>query len=223
MRCVQQIRMMAAVMLLLGTSNAWAADADKPCNAPEMPLRPIMSTHGIPPYPEVSVMTSESGTTLLQVAIGADGVPTKTSVVTSSGSLRLDAAAADYVKNTWRWNAPVKNCQPIAVETRVSIKWDLRDAIDTGPRPPTITMDLKDYPSGAKQRHEQGAVALMVVVIPNGAVALTRVTNSSGFPELDSKSEELAKTWHFTPATLDGHPVLTLVYLVCAWSLDPKK
>lgn len=193
-----------------------------PCGAPDALLRPIMSTHTIPPYPEVSVMTNESGTTLLEVTIGPDGVPTQTSVVTSSGSLRLDAAAADYVKNTWRWNAPVHNCQPVAVKTRVSIKWDLRDYHDNRPQPPTVNMDVKDYPPGARQRHEQGAVGLLVVVSPNGAV-LPFVMKSSNFPELDEKSVELAKTWHFTPATLDGRPVVTPVYINSVWSLDPKQ
>lgn len=220
MQCLRQIKVMTGLMLLLlGTSGAWAAE---PCSAPDVPLRPIMTTHTIPPYPEVSVMTNEFGTTLLEVTIGADGVPTKATVVTSSGSLRLDAAAADYVKNTWRWNAPVHNCQPQAVVTRVSIKWDLRDRPNNGPQPPTVNMDLKDYPPGAKQRREQGAVGLLVVVLPNGAVQ-PFVRTSSGFPELDQKSVELAKTWHFTPATLDGKPVVTPLFVISIWALDAQK
>jgi TonB family protein len=204
----------------MGASPAWAADAA--CTAPNLPMRPIMATHTIPPYPEVSVMTNESGTTLLEVHIGADGVPDAASVVNSSGSLRLDAAAADHVKSTWRWNAPVQNCQPMAVRTRVSIKWDLRDRPDTGLQPPTVNMDVKDYPPGARQRREEGAVGLMVVVSPDGAVTPV-VTASSGFSELDEKSVELAKTWRFAPASLDGRPVLTPVMLISVWSLDPKR
>jgi len=213
--------LMAILVTATPVSPAWAAEADKTCAAPDAPLRPIMTTHTIPPYPEVSVMTNEQGTTLLQVSIGADGVPVKTIVVTSSGSLRLDAAAADYVRDTWRWNAPVKNCQPIAVETRVSIQWDLRDRANNGPQPPTVNMDIKDYPPGARQRHEQGAVALLVIVSPAGSVTAV-VTRSSGFPELDEKSLEIAKTWHWTPATMDGRAVVTPVFVVSVWSLDPK-
>jgi len=222
MRYMRHMRKMSGVMFLMGASHAWAADADKPCSTPDALLRPIMSTHTIPPYPEVSVMTEEAGTTLLEVDIGADGVITKTRVVTSSGSLRLDAAAADYVKNTWRWTAPIKNCQPVAVTTRVSVRWDLRDRPDEGPKPPTVTMDIKDYPPGAKQRREQGEVVMMVLVTPDGQV-FPKVTKSSGFPELDDKSAELAKNWRFTPAALDGRPVLTPVFLVSVWSLEPKK
>jgi TonB family protein len=144
-------------------------------------------------------------------------------VLNSSGSLRLDSAAADYVKSTWRWNAPVQNCQPLAVITRVSIKWDLKDAVDTGPRFPTVNMDVKDYPPGARQRREQGAVVLMVVVSPDNGPVIPFVTTSSGFPELDEKSMELVKTWQFVPAFVGGRPVVTPVMLVSVWSLDAKK
>lgn len=221
MRCSRNIRIISGVILLLGASPVWAADTDKACSAPDVPLRPVMATHTIPPYPEVSVMTNEQGTTLLQVAIGPDGVPTKTTVVNSSGSLRLDAAAADYVKSSWRWNAPVKNCQPLAIETRVSIKWDLQDRRDGGLQPPTVNMHIKDYPPGALQRHEQGAVGLMIVVSPTGKV-MALITQSSGFAELDDKSVELAKSWHWAPATLDGRAVLTPVFLVSVWRIGDR-
>lgn len=210
------------LVILLAASPALAQEPAKPCTAPEQPLRPIMATHTIPPYPEVSVMTDEAGTTLVEVAIGTDGVPTATSVVRSSGSLRLDAAAADYVKDVWRWNAPVHECKPVAVHTRVSIKWDLRDHSSSGPQPPTVNMDDKDYPAGARQRHEQGSVLLMVLVSPDGQVNPT-VATSSGFTELDEKSIEVARRWHWTPASIDGRAVLTPVYIVAVWSLDSKK
>ena len=104
------------------------AAAQAQCTTPDAPLRPIVTTHKIPPYPELSVMTNEEGTSLLTVAIGADGVPTDVQIANSSGSLRLDEAARDYVKASWRWNPPTVSCKPVAVLTRVSIKWDLRDA-----------------------------------------------------------------------------------------------
>ena len=215
--------LIAAALMLLGARTALADD--KPCTAPDQGLRPIMATHTLPPYPEMSVMTSEDGTTLLQVHIGPDGVVTDASVVTSSGSPRLDEAAVAHVKNTWRWNVPVIKCQPVAVQTRVSIKWDLRDAnASTAPTPPTITMDKADYPPGALQRREQGSVAVMVMVMPDGQVALTRVLQSSGFPELDAKSQDIIKTrWHWAPATLNGKAVNTALIVLSDWKLEDGK
>jgi TonB family protein len=221
MRCVRQIPVVLA-LLGAGLSPVWAADTDKACSAPEVPLRPIMATHTIPLYPQVSVMTNEQGSTMLEVHIGADGVPDAAKVVNSSGSMRLDAAAVEHVKSTWRWNAPVHNCQPLAVSTRVSILWDLRDARNTGPLPPTVNMDIKDYPPGARQRHEQGTVYLWILISPDGSVSAT-VQTSSGFPELDQKSLDLARNWLWKPAHLGDQAVVTPVYLLSVWSLDPKK
>jgi TonB family protein len=212
--------LIAAALLLPGASSALAADG-KACTAPDQPLRPVMATHTQPPYPEMSVMTSEEGTTLLQVAIGADGVPTKTFVVQSSGSVRLDEAAIEHVNNTWRWNAPVIKCQPMAMETRISIKWDLHNTANTGPMPPSITMNTADYPAGALQRREQGITGLMVMVLADGQVSFTRVMQSSGFPELDAKSQEIIKTrWRWTPATLEGKAVNTAMYVISVWKID---
>ena len=114
---------MLVLLLLTGAREARAQ-----CTTSDTPLRPIVATHTIPPYPEMSVMTKEQGKTLLDVSIGADGVPTDVQVAQTSGSLRLDEAARDYVKATWRWSPPVKDCKPVAVKTRVSILWDLHDA-----------------------------------------------------------------------------------------------
>jgi protein TonB len=209
-----------AALLLLGASGAAVAD-DKPCAAPDQVLQPIMPTHTIPPYPEMSVMTNEEGTTLMEVLIGADGVPLQTKLVTSSGSLRLDEAALAHVKNVWRWNPPTRNCQPMQVSTRISIKWDLRNATSAGPQPPTLVMDKADYPAGALARHEQGSVGLIVMVLADGQVAFTRVSQSSGFPELDAKAQEIVKSrWHWTPATLDGKALNTVMFIVASWKID---
>ena len=92
------------------------------------PLRPIMRTHTLPPYPPISVRLNESGTTLMEVHITTEGNVDDCKIVTSSSSERLDTAACDYVKRVWRWQPPTQQGTPTAVSTRVSVKWDLRDA-----------------------------------------------------------------------------------------------
>jgi protein TonB len=92
------------------------------------PLRPIMRTHTLPPYPPISVRLNESGTTLMEVHITTEGNVDDCKVVTSSSSERLDTAACEYVKRIWRWQPPTNQGTPTAVSTRVSVKWDLRDA-----------------------------------------------------------------------------------------------
>jgi protein TonB len=92
------------------------------------PLKPIMRTHTIPPYPPISIRLNESGTTLMEVHITTEGNVDDCKIITSSSSERLDNAACDYVKRVWRWQPPTNQGTPTAVSTRVSVKWDLRDA-----------------------------------------------------------------------------------------------
>ncbi|MES2472644.1 MAG: energy transducer TonB [Pseudomonadota bacterium] len=92
------------------------------------PLRPIARTRTLPPYPPISVRLNESGTTLMEVHITTEGNVDDCKVVTSSSSERLDQAACDHVKRVWRWQPPTNAGVPVAVSTRVSVKWDLKDA-----------------------------------------------------------------------------------------------
>ena len=92
------------------------------------PLKPIMRTHTIPPYPPISVRLNESGTTLMEVHITTQGNVDDCKILNTSSSERLDTAACDYVKRVWRWQPPTNQGAPVAVSTRVSVKWDLKDA-----------------------------------------------------------------------------------------------
>ena len=85
-------------------------------------------TRTLPPYPPISVRLNESGSTLMEVHITTEGNVDDCKVITSSSSERLDTAACDHVKRVWRWQPPTNQGTPIAVTTRVSVKWDLKDA-----------------------------------------------------------------------------------------------
>src|SRR4051812_6106182 len=92
------------------------------------PLRPIMRTHTLPPYPPISVRLNEQGTTLMEVHITTEGNGDGCRGVQSPISERLDAAACVYVKHRCLWQPPTNQGTPTAVSTRVSVKWDLKDA-----------------------------------------------------------------------------------------------
>ena len=95
--------------------------------APSDPLRPIMRTHTQPPYPPISQRLNESGTSLIEVHITAEGNVDACKVVQTSSSERLDNAACDWVKGHWRWQPPTQQGTPHDVSTRISVKWDLKD------------------------------------------------------------------------------------------------
>ena len=55
-----------------------------------------------PAYPAISRRLNEQGKTIVRVLIGADGVPQRAEVATSSGFSRLDEAAVATVMR-WRY------------------------------------------------------------------------------------------------------------------------
>jgi TonB family protein len=188
------------------------ADGDAPVK-----LKPIMSTHTIPPYPEVSVMTSEQGTVLLGVVVGKDGVATDVQIDQSSGSLRLDIAARDHVKANWRWEPIAQACR-----TKVSMKFDVRDGAAGPSQLPIIRPTAADYPPQSLKGGEQGDVIVMMLVGGDGSNLNTHISHASGYPALDAKSEELAKALRFKPAMMDDKPILTAVTLDFRWVLPVK-
>ena len=102
--------------------------AAPPPPPPPTELKAIEKTHSLPPYPALSQRMGEQGTTLLKVAIDNTGKVTECTVMSSSGSTRLDAAAVEYVKANWRWQPPTQAGKPVAATTEVSVKWDLKNA-----------------------------------------------------------------------------------------------
>jgi periplasmic protein TonB len=121
-----------------------ATGKDASCN-----LMPIMRTHTAPPYPAESVLAHEEGIVLIEVTIGADGKPTHSRVVTSSGYARLDDATAPWIKDNWLWEPFGKSCAPL--RTQISMNWNLRDLMPaTSNAKPydgqAITKLLMDHP-----------------------------------------------------------------------------
>jgi len=207
--------------MIMSTARAWAADATQPCIAPDTPLRPIMATHTQPPYPPMSVMTHEEGQTLVNVAIGTDGVPTDVTVLKSSGSVRLDQASIDHVKGTWRWAAPVIHCQPSPTQTPVNVTWALREAAPDLMQ--AVYMAASDYPPDAIKQHEEGTATIGIALAMDGTVAQAVVTQSSGFPDLDAHTLELVRRWHWVPANLNGRTLTSSIYFRVVWRLSEKK
>ncbi len=69
----------------------------------ELPNSKADYLHNPPPdYPRMSVRLGEQGQVILKVLIGADGVPQKAELQTSSGFERLDKAALDAAMR-WRY------------------------------------------------------------------------------------------------------------------------
>lgn len=105
--------------------------AASPAPVPDTPLRPIMSTRTLPPYPPSAWARNETGTTVMEVHITTEGNVDDCKLVTSSGSETLDTAACAHVKQTWLWYPPTHDGKPVAVSTRVAMNFSSHDASDT--------------------------------------------------------------------------------------------
>lgn len=219
MRRFRTGNLVLGVMIAAGSAPAaWAQS----CANPNQPLTAIRSTHTIPPYPQLSQLTGEQGTTQLKIAVGADGVATDVQVTKSSGSLRLDSAAQDYVKATYRWNPQIKSCNAVASVTEINIVWDLRNAAPD-PRILLLAMNPADYPADAMARQEQGVVGVVIYIAANDTLINAVVARSSGFPDLDAKALEVAKKYHWAAVRMDGRAVASSVFANMAWTLPPTK
>lgn len=76
-------------------------------------------------YPVESVAAVEMGTTILRYVILEDGSIGPTEIVSSSGSQRLDDAAAVIVRR-WRFTPARQNGRPIRVWQRANVVFNLR-------------------------------------------------------------------------------------------------
>jgi TonB family protein len=205
---------------LLAISSAHAEDA-KSCRH-DKALAPLVATHGFPPYPAEAVAKGQQGTVLMDVQIGDDGVPTDVQIATSSGYSLLDETARNFVKNTWRWEAPTKKCLPTATATKVSLQWDLKN-VDANPlisRAVVLNFGRSDYPDASLARRTQGIVIITLALMGGDKPPIGFVNQSSGDPDLDKKSLELVSTrHHWTLAEMDGAPVKTTVFVAANWTL----
>jgi TonB family protein len=173
----------------------------------------------VPPYPELSQKLGEQGVTTLMVDIGADGAPSATHVTKSSGSLRLDDAAAAFVKDNWRWQAPTRQCKPVAFATDVSVVWNLSGMPPQGPPFNLIAAADSDFPKGAKEEGAHGATMVGVLIAPDGTVNLD-LASSSGFNDLDGAAFRKIGAMKFAPATANGRPAATVLFFRVDWGQE---
>jgi protein TonB len=63
------------------------------------------------------------------------------------------------------------------------------------------------YPDSAQQSGEQGTVLVDVLVRTSGRPVKARISQSSGFQDLDNAAVQGVLNWHFLPATQGGDTV----------------
>jgi protein TonB len=79
-----------------------------------------------PPYPEEARKAGATGTAIVEVTVGADGVMRRCSLVVSSGNSQLDEAALQAVRVS-KFAAGTRDGKPIQMKVKVPFRFKLDD------------------------------------------------------------------------------------------------
>lgn len=114
--------------LLLGSLTTVAALCA--CNASQPPATAVIPPTEVaalqtppPDYPVGLACTGVGGTSVLRVAIGAQGTPTDVVLLTSSGNSQLDDAAAKRVRE-WKFKPATRNGQGVGTTIQVPVSFN---------------------------------------------------------------------------------------------------
>jgi TonB family protein len=120
MKAILTATAMALALLACGTQPQ-----TKPAAAIEAPPKAESLAH--PVYPEAARKAGIEGTSIVEVAIGADGAVLACSVVTSSGNGLLDQAAVDAARST-KFAPGTKDGKPVEMKVKVPFRFKLGDS-----------------------------------------------------------------------------------------------
>jgi len=81
----------------------------------------------------------------------------------------------------------------------------------------------EEYPSDARDRHEQGTTALAFRILTDGTVDAIKVLASSGSQTLDDAAVKCVAEWHYRPATKNGQIIEAPWTARVAWKLPSKE
>jgi len=79
---------------------------------------------------------------------------------------------------------------------------------------------VPNYPANSARNGDTGTVGLALLIAPDGHVADSRVTSSSGFRELDRAAVAALSSCRFKPATTNGVPEAAWGKIAYVWTLE---
>lgn len=188
-------------------------------------------------YPQADATAIEvSGSCMLSMVIGADGIPVNIHVVHSAGET-LDAAAIDAIKQS-KFEPGILNKQPVPVRVhvRVFFSTDRSPAIPdllvpkyrssgdsiTYDKPPIpIYRQEAEFSEEARRKRISGVVLISFLVGTDGLPTDLHVVKSVG-AGLDESALNAVSNYRFTPAINDGNPVPAKLTIEVSFNLASK-
>lgn len=128
--------------MLFGTTAAFSWATQSPAkHAGGADREPSFAQVTRPRYPEQAIRDGIGGSVLLEIGVGADGLPSTINVVASQPPGVFDAAASAAAAK-WTFEPALKGGVAIAAQIRVPVKFSLdENEFQTTPEPATPTLD----------------------------------------------------------------------------------
>ncbi|MBC5823705.1 MAG: energy transducer TonB [Candidatus Eremiobacteraeota bacterium] len=238
--------MHGAVFLLSASSCAAAARADCPLHLTKFQLTEFGTVKDVQHY-SVTALTQDSRPYSMQVLLTAAGSASAVLVdVPRATPAKAADSYVSRIDFRWRgpsiqsvaprrlnFDGAALQCDAASTkrddpqgEVGLSLEPDvpLRGASSVGAGPLPAIVDAHflrkvqpAYPATAKSRDEEGTVVLLVTIGPDAVVKDTKVSESSGFPDLD----DAARASSFGAPSVGGKPSTETYRIVYTFSLDP--
>jgi len=199
------MKILIALLLLLCALSFAQDDAE--------PVPPVLITKVEPTYSPEALADHLSGSVLVSLTVGIDGVPTDIKVVKGLGE-GLDEKAVEAVSQ-WRFQPGTKKGVPVAVQAQVSVIFRLLNdpqkaaafpASGDVAAPSLISKVEPEYSKEAREKKLSGNVLLSIIVGADGVPRDIKVVSPLGLG-LDEKAIQAVSRWRFKPGTKSGVPV----------------
>jgi TonB family protein len=219
--------LIASAISALGIcSSAYAAQTIPSCRGPGLtppvPLTSHVSTSE--DYPPLSRMLNETGETIVEYQILADGQVGELKVTKSSGSLRLDDATTAFVKR-FKFKPALVASVATACTNAIALRWviqtndqDAISALASFTATP-IYVPKSDFPPGAAERNEDGYAVGIVFVSDHNTIDQVVLARPSQFADLNAATVALLAKKTVTSPTFGGAPSRSMITIPVVWSL----
>lgn len=204
-------------MISISVQQAMAQEQAS-CDKPGLNLEPVQGTHSPAPYPKEVQRRDDRGTTILSVTIGTDGAAGDVAIMQSNASQVLNDSVIEHIKSHWRWQPPMRDCQPATAQMPIRVVWILSGSAASPSPDFHVAMPLSTYPPGALDKWEGGSSTLLEIETNDqGAVTNGRIIRSSDFLDLDAQALAVVKN---SPALMQGQAAGKHV-ISADWNLPP--
>jgi TonB family protein len=184
----------------------------------------------VPPiYPAISKSRNEQGSVEILYRVSGNGIVSDAIVKQSSGFVDLDNAAITAVKF-----CKFKVSDLITETGSIVSSGKFRFALEGNTQPTTkpieqykpasnISCDVIKYPAFARAFNKEGKTTVSFIVAVDGTTRNPEIKVSSGSDLLDSASKENIEKCKYSPATLNGAPIESVMQQNFNWRLATNK